>query len=438
MRRHSRVVAGRVLVEALEERALMAATVGSLDVVTTWPNGMPFQVQGWAFDADLGPNGVNPVEVRLDIDGFPALTQRATVARPDLVPVVGSAAHGYSFTVAPLPPGTHTLRVVAFDEPFGSEIALGVRTVTVETGPLGVLDTFDAANGIRGWAFDPLLPTASVPIQVVVDGTIVATQTASGVRPDLVPFFGSANHGFSLDLPTLSPGPHTVAVYALPLGAGGATLLGTFGATPPGPPFGTLDAANGSIIGGWAVDPDSVATGARVRVDIDGVPFRTLTTDIVRPDLVQFGPGAYGFQLATPAVGVGQHTVEMYAIDTPTGEAVLIGRQTFTLEQRPPIGNVDVLTATAVTTQILGWALDPDSPGRAVQIRIDVDGLPAIAGSASGDRPDLEPVFGTRAHGFSVTLPSVGVGNHRVDVYGIDVETGTAVLLESSVVTVAA
>jgi hypothetical protein len=427
----------RVLLESLEDRTLLAATVGSLDAVITWPNGMPFQVQGWAFDADQGPNGANPVTVRLDIDGFPALTQQATVTRPDLLPVVGSAAHGYAFTVSPLAPGNHTLRVVASDQPFGTEVVLGTRTVTVQSGAFGVLDTFDAVNGIRGWAFDPVLSTASLPIRVDIDGAAVTTQNATGIRQDLLPFFGSVNHGFSIAIPQLSQGPHTISVVALSL-AGAPTVLGSFVQTPPGPPFGTLDVANENLIGGWAADPDTLSTGTRVRIDIDGAPFRTLTTDIQRPDLAQFGPGPFGFQFNTPLLGAGQHTVQMFAIDSPTGNAVLIGQNTFSVGARAPIGNVDLITATTVTTQLFGWALDPDVPGQPVQIRINIDGFTVLNATAAAERPDLAPIFGTSAHGFAVTLAPLSFGSHLIEVFGIDVQTSVPTLLKSSTVTVSA
>jgi hypothetical protein len=423
------------LLEALEDRTLLAVTMGSFDVVTTWPNGMPFQVQGWAFDADLGPNGRNPVTVRLDVDGFPVLAQQANVPRPDLVNVVGSAEHGYSFTLGPLAPGTHSLRVVAIDQPFGTEVPLGTKTATVQPGVFGVVESFDITKGVTGWAFDPVLSTASVLIRVDVDGRQVATQPANGVREDLVPFFGSANHGFRIALPQLSIGPHTVDVYGLPL-TGPPTLLASFGASPPGPPFGHLDAADENIIGGWAADPDNLSVPTRVRIDIDGVTFQTLTTNIQRPDLVRVGPAPYGFQINTPLLGVGSHTVQVFVIDIPTGIAVPLGQNSFTLGPRPPFGSVDVINANAVITQIFGWAIDPDAPSQPVQVIVKVNGLQVVSGSASAERPDLLPVYGTSAHGYGVSFAPLSPGSHLVEVYALDLTTAMPALLKRQTVSV--
>lgn len=418
------------LMEPLEHRLLLAATVGSLDLVTTWPNGMPLQVAGWAFDADLGPNGTNPVQVRLDIDGFPSASQLAVTPRADIVPVVGSAEHGYVFTVLPLAPGNHTLRVVATDLPFGTEVVLGTRALNVQPGALGVIDSFDVSRGISGWAFDPVLSSAAVNIRVDVDGTPVSTTSTTVTRPDLLQFFGSVNHGFNVPVPVLSGGTHQVSVYALSL-MGHPTLLGTFATAAPGPPFGSLDAANGSIIGGWAVDPDDTSASLQIRIDIDGLPFRTVNTSIRRPDLAQFGPGTYGFQIATPTLAPGQHTVQMYAVDIPSGNAVLIGQRTFIADQRPPIGSLDLLTANGPGVQAAGWAIDPDAPTHAVQIRIDVDGVPVSTTTASLERPDLGVLFGTTAHGYNVALAPMAPGSRRVDVFALDLQNGFPTLLGS-------
>jgi len=425
------------LFERLEDRTLLSAVMGSMDLVSTWPNGMPFQVSGWAFDADVATNGSGPVTVRLDIDGFPATQQQATESRPDIVHVVGTANHGYTFTVNPLAPGTHTLRVVAIDQPFGEERTLGVKTLNVRAGSLGVVESFDLTNGISGWALDPVLPTGSVQIQVNVDGRIAATTTANQQRPDLQPFFGSTAHGYSLPVPALTPGIHQVSVFALSL-LGTPTLLGTFSATPPGPPVGHLDVANAGIIGGWAVDANDTTVGVPVRIDIDGVTVRTLTTNIVRPDLATFGTGPFGFQINTPLLGVGPHTVQMFAIDNPSGVPVLIGSQSLTIVPRSPIGSVDMITATAAATQVVGWTIDPDTPAQPVAFRIDVDKLPVVTGTATLNRPDLALVYGTANHGFSATLGPLSLGTHIIDVYALDTTTGALKLLKSTAIPVTA
>jgi hypothetical protein len=271
---------------------------------------------------------------------------------------------------------------------------------------------------------------------VDVDGAQVSTTSTTVTRPDLLQFFGSVNHGFNVTVPALSGRTHQVSVYALSL-TGAPTLLGTFATASPGPPMGSLDVANDALIGGWAVDPDNTAASLQVRIDIDGVPVRTLTTSIRRPDLSQFGPGAYGFQFATPALAPGQHTVQMFAIDIPTGNAVLIGERTFTAGQRPPIGSVDLVTANAQALQVAGWSIDPDAPTQAVQVRIQVDGVTVSTTTASLERPDLGVVFGTTAHGYNVTLAPLAAGSRRVDVFALDLQNGSPTLLGSRTLVVA-
>jgi hypothetical protein len=81
---------------------------------------------------------------------------------------------------------------------------------------------------IFGWAYDPANPTASINVEVVIDGgTITQTFSADVYRGDLTGVIGSANHGYQYYMPILSAGTHSYAVYAIDTTTGTNVLLGS-------------------------------------------------------------------------------------------------------------------------------------------------------------------------------------------------------------------
>jgi len=81
---------------------------------------------------------------------------------------------------------------------------------------------------VRGWAIDP--DTADpIRVDMYVDGHGASSGPANGDRPDIAAAFAGygAAHGFNVMLSGLTPGNHTVCVYAINVGAGSpSTQLG--------------------------------------------------------------------------------------------------------------------------------------------------------------------------------------------------------------------
>jgi hypothetical protein len=80
--------------------------------------------------------------------------------------------------------------------------------------PFGSLEATKSV--VTGWAIAPA-STASITVDLYVDGKYVSTVAADGPRPDVGaawPAYGAA-HGFSVALPALSSGRHTVCAYGV-------------------------------------------------------------------------------------------------------------------------------------------------------------------------------------------------------------------------------
>ncbi|MBX3280362.1 MAG: hypothetical protein KF868_20385 [Acidobacteria bacterium] len=80
----------------------------------------------------------------------------------------------------------------------------------------GAIDIADASR-VAGWACDPRSPGEAIEVQLFIDGEFVSARRADEPRPDLVES-GAAenpNHGFTFHLAPLSPGMHSVQVFAV-------------------------------------------------------------------------------------------------------------------------------------------------------------------------------------------------------------------------------
>jgi hypothetical protein len=71
-------------------------------------------------------------------------------------------------------------------------------------------------HAIAGWANNNGNPTARVEVQLFVDGSFVAQQSADEFRPDVHAAGWALDdwHGYRFELPQLMPGQHQARVYA--------------------------------------------------------------------------------------------------------------------------------------------------------------------------------------------------------------------------------
>jgi hypothetical protein len=102
---------------------------------------------------------------------------------------------------------------------------------------------------------------------------------------------------------------------------------------------------------------------------------------------------------------------------------------------RRPIGNAELIKASADGISVGGWAIDPDTRA-SIPVHVYV-GAAGTAYVANKDRPDIGaayPTYGS-AHGFSEKV-AAKPGNHRVCIYAINTGAGGHTLLKCQDVTV--
>ncbi|HXR40911.1 MAG TPA: glycosyl hydrolase family 18 protein [Acidothermaceae bacterium] len=202
---------------------------GSIDVAAPAGPGK-VHLRGWTIDPDVA----DPTRVDVYVDGRGAESGPASAGRADIAaafPGYG-AAHGFDVTIS-VPGGKHQVCLFAINIGPGGNTLLGCRTVTMPTGSaFGSFDSVVASGAgqatVRGWAIDP--DTADpIRVDMYVDGHGASSGPANGDRPDIAAAFAGygAAHGFNVTLNGLTPGNHTVCVYAINVGAGSpSTQLG--------------------------------------------------------------------------------------------------------------------------------------------------------------------------------------------------------------------
>ncbi len=181
-------------------------------------------------------------------------------------------------------------------------------------------------------------------------------------------------------------------------------------------PLGSIDIADGNRIAGWGFDADAGATAVQVRLDIDGVTGTPFAASVTRPDLTNWlGSGNHGYSVATPAnLGAGTHTVTLYVQDYPGSSFIQIAQKTF---NRAPMGSIDIANGSLIA----GWAFDWDAGARALQVRLDIDGVAGTPVTANVLRGDLTGWLGSGNHGYMLATPTnLGPGVHTVTLYTQD------------------
>jgi hypothetical protein len=205
--------------------------------------------------------------------------------------------------------------------------------IVVDTPATGYLDLADSTT-VSGWASDVDV-NGPISVLIVIDGT-ETTVLANQARSDV------GNHAFSFTHPAFAPGTHTISAFALnvtPAGFVTGPVLLVNGSTTvvvtDHPPTGHLDAADNSIVGGWASDPDTTGP-VDVVIEVDGVQTR-ITADQSRTDV-----GLHAFQWNHPAFTPGVHTINAYAANWIPGEGsadglVLLPGGPLTVVTQPPV-----------------------------------------------------------------------------------------------------
>jgi hypothetical protein len=136
------------------------------------------------------------------------------------------------------------------------------------------------------------------------------------------------------------------------------------------------------------------------------------------------------FNIRQAVSGVGTVYVPPY-MSLVTSYQALIGPV-----NEPPKGTLESVSCS----QIKGWSQDPDTPAKAVEVRLSFDGPAGDAGAqtvsvvASENRPELCQQLGSCDHGFLLDSP-LGLMDgkaHPVSAFGVDTGGGPGALLGGS------
>ena len=446
---------------------------GNLDAARGEAGGS-ISVTGWTVDPDAK---TVPTQVHVYTDG-PAGSgtfrgaSTAGLLRQDVANVHSDygPTHGFSFAVAGLNPGSHTVYVYAINAAgSGDNPLIGQATVTVPDDVGGrPFGSFDVANGsvngsvtLRGWTVDPDVRTKSTDVHFYLNASAGSPSafyhavTASVSRPDVAAAVSGAgnNHGFDITYGGLTPGAtYTVYGYAINAAGGGDNpLLGSRTFVVPGPsPIGNVEALGGDhgliYVAGWVLDPTAPTSATSVHVYVGGPAGSGQSPTVIsalaaRPDVAAAFPGVssdHGFSATIPA-SPGQYAVYVYGIDLTGNDNDLIGSSIVTVPgvgQEDVIGHFDQALATTSGTsgavRIRGWAFDQSSPTALTDVHAYLDGpsgngtfMSAIHAGIS--RPDVAKAYPAAGpnHGFDVTLTGLALGStHTVFIHGIDVSGG--------------
>ncbi|HEV7205719.1 MAG TPA: fibronectin type III domain-containing protein [Jatrophihabitans sp.] len=386
---------------------------GSLDSVTTPPGSL--HITGWSFDVDAP---AAPVVVVISVDGY-SYVLPAQVRRPDLarrVPASAGTQHGFDVTYQ-VAQGVHRVCVTGVNVGYGSDNALGCRTVTLNDDPIGKVEVLAQQADkvrLRGWALDNDQPTTAVRLSLVIDGGTPRVITANLSRSDIAAAHPGAGpyHGFD-QLLSLREGRHTICLTATNIGYGSNVQLAcksvTLSFTPTAAITGLTAIPNGATLSGWATDPDT-SSPISVRITIDGQTRATV-----------YANGAGSTQnghnfIKAFAMTSGTHTLCAIGLNVLYGTSNSTPAcRTITLALSP-IGQFEnlVRVGSATDLTVTGWAVDPDTSAP-LTVTSTVDGAAGPSFTADTNRPDIGSTYPTLGanHGLAVVIPS-DTGEHTV------------------------
>jgi hypothetical protein len=375
-------------------------------------------------EADSGQTGFTIQ--RSSDPSFVNATRLFTINRPDAV-----TYDDFGLT----PNAAYYYRVQAFSLAGPSDFSnvAGASTAGFNP-PIGSIDMPGPA-AVAGWAIDPDTPAGQVTVQLLVDGQPFGTVLANLPRSDVAVRFGSANHGYSFDVSSLSPGIHRVDLLALDTTSAQPKEITARTIDTNRLPGGSLDMFRGTTFAGWAADPNAPSASIRIEYILDSNAPVFVTADVARSDLLPtVGSANHGFLVTLPPLTAGTHTVQVFAVDPTTDETVSLGRRASVVAGAAagvlPMGNID----QASVGNIAGWAFNPQSPSESPDVRVDVDGVIGQPVPADLARPDVAARLHVATNLGFVQPLSLAAGEHRIDVFILDPNNGPATLLGSRIV----
>jgi hypothetical protein len=257
-------------------------------------------ISGWAWDAN---NPAFAINVDIFDGNFFIATAPANMYREDLLNVLGSPNHGFSFpTPANLKDGAvHSITVKIS----GTNIVLGGGPKGLRcSGGTNLQGSHDGAgcHTISGWAWDANDPGNIVNVDIYADGALIGTIAATQYRQDLANIYGQPYHGFNFPTPaSLRDGQRHIITVKF----GGTNTNLTFNTpkaftcTNTNPNYqGNHDPANCNTISGYAWDTNDDNNIVNVAIYVDGAFFVVIPAQQVSQGI---GNGYHGFIFTIPA-----------------------------------------------------------------------------------------------------------------------------------------
>lgn len=217
--------------------------------------------------------------------------------------------------------------------------------------PVGRVETVSAsaATGkitVRGWAFDSDTKTSSIPVKVYIDGTLVSSNKADGVRADVLKAYKtkiSTNKvGFDLNY-AVSNGTHRVQVYAMNTNAGKDKLLYDSKITMQGnDPIVSMESIKvdntglSFTVNGWAVDKDDQNKQVMITVLVDNKKISETQTSMVRDDIkksLNLTTNKVGFSVPIQGISAGSHKITVLVKNVGAGKDITSTSKTVVLKE---------------------------------------------------------------------------------------------------------
>ena len=172
-------------------------------------------------------------------------------------------------------------------------------------------------RGAGGWAWHPSQPGATLQIEAVHKGKVIATTLADELRSDLyLAGKGTGRYGFNFSFLGLKRGrkPPTIRI-----AEGLQNAAVTDDSTQPvGPPEGHIDYQNRQMARGWVWRPTNPDETITVEARCDGKVIGRALANEMRDDLLSGGKGTgrYGFTMGFYEPLRGEQGPEFYAVTT--------------------------------------------------------------------------------------------------------------------------
>lgn len=211
---------------------------------------------------------------------------------------------------------------------------------------------------------------------------------------------------------------------------------------------GFVDGVIGRRLVGWAYDPEAAEKRLEVQIEFDGADLGRAVADVKRRDLASAGIGdgrhAFRVELAEAPVPGSEHELlvtecesreriplhRKYRGEPEEGGAPLVLREAeHELEAAPPAGPlVEGYVEGILDGRLIGWARDPSSPDRRVELEVHLDDHALGTVVADLLRGDLEPAgIGDGRHAFRVEVPGQLEAGSAHTVTAIERESRTIV-----------